>query len=145
MKNNSFSDEEPLKVVTEAVSNEMEHSVKTEKKNVKIHMVEIKSTEKQIKKEKEIPLPLQIQEMKLVQERELSAMQDELQEIKSLLHGATFNYSERSRFPQQRRKPIQRKCQTCYANGDVSCFHCFQCGSAEHRVMNCPSVMKTGN
>ena len=73
-----------MKVVTEAVANETEHSEKTEKMNiVKINAVEY--TEKEIKG-KEIPLPQQIKEMKMVQERELSAMRDELHEIKSLLH-----------------------------------------------------------
>ena len=76
LKNKHFADEELLKVVTEAVANETEYSEKTEKRNiVKINTVEY--TEKQIK-EKEIPLPQQIKEMKMVQERELSAMRDEL-------------------------------------------------------------------
>ena len=59
-----------MKVVTEAVANE-----KTENKMLLKFIVPVqveKSTEKQIKKEKEVPLP---------QECELSAMRDELQEI----------------------------------------------------------------
>ena len=144
LKNKHVVDEELLKVVTEAVANETEHSEKTEKRNiVKINTLEY--TGKQIK-EKELPLPQQIKEMKVAQERELSAMRDELHEIKSLLHAATMNnYSDSRRFPQQRRKTMRRKCQVCYANGAVSCFHCFQCGSGDHRVANCPSVNNSGN
>ena len=53
LKNKHFADEELLKVVTEAVANETEHSEITEKRNiVKINTVEY--TEKQIKG-KEIP------------------------------------------------------------------------------------------
>ena len=82
----------------------------------------------------------------MVQERELSAIRDELQEVKSLLHAATMNnYSDSRRFSPQRRKTMRRKCQGCYANGAVSCFHCFQCGSVDHRVANCPSVNNSGN
>ena len=79
LKNNTFSDEELLKATTEAVANEIEHFEKTDKKNIiKIHSVEVENKTKEIKKDKNIPLPQQIQEMKLLQESELSSLRAEL-------------------------------------------------------------------
>ena len=139
----SFSDEELLKVVTEAVANELEHSEKTEKKIVKIQSVVAENSIEKNKKEKDTPLPKQIQELRC----DMSTMRSELQEIKALLQNDAKaerkNQNERRNQNFAPRYKQFRKCQTCYAN-NVQCFHCFHCGSAEHRVANCP-VASSGN
>ena len=147
LKQKVFSDEELLKVVTEAVANETEYFSKTEKKSAKIQSVVVeKPLVEKTKKEKDTPLPQQIQKIKLLQEREMSSVRTELQEIKSLLHGTVSRLEHRDARPSFHNKPrktFRRKCQTCYQNGVPSCFHCFQCGSSEHRVVNCP--VNSGN
>lgn len=144
LKRKSFSDEALLKVVSEAVTNETEHFEKTEKKNAKINVIAATAEQENDKSKKgkdttQSPLPQQIQEIKLLHEREMCAVKNELKEIKTLLYDVRKSENVEN-YRNKPRKSFKRKCQNCYTTGVPTCFHCFKCGSTEHRIANCPGA-----
>ena len=147
LKRKSFSDEALLKVVSEAVTNETEHFEKTEKKNAKVNIIDAiadQGNDKFTKRGKDKdttqnPLPQQIKDMKLLHEQEMGAVKIELQEIKTLLYDVRKSENVEN-YRYKPRKSFKRKCQNCYTSGAPTCFHCFKCGSSEHRMANCPGA-----
>ena len=98
-------------------------------------------------KDKKMSLPVQIQEMKVSHDREMSSLKAELQEIKNAIlgqsgsqcqvspKGENVGNSHINKNPNRRMK----RCQSCESKNWWRCFHCFHCGMADHRINDCPS------
>ena len=110
---------------------------------------------------------MQIQELKINQEKELSQMRTDLREIKSVLsgndnrnfgnpenetRGNRNNYrndenrnnyrsdENRNRYRGENGNNNRRRmfrCTNCVQNKVFRCSHCFKCGSEEHRIADC--------
>ena len=142
-------DEDLLKSVTEAVANETERSGKLniKKRDPVVNVVEADKTVE--KKKRENHLQIQIQELKANQEKELAALRNDLQEIKSTLadnfskqnSGGNMswnNFRDGNRAPPRfRNKRRSFRCRDCETNRVNKCVHCFKCCSSEHRMAEC--------
>ena len=147
----SISDEDLLKLVAEAVSNEAE---RTEKLNLKKNTVDVSEiTEKPVnlkEKNKENPFD-KIEEMKKTHQQEMLSIRPELLEIKNVLqpglpseksdgNNSTGFRNGNSRYvvPQRRGQMGRRnKCIDCDKK-NIRCFHCFSCGATDHMMFACP-------
>ena len=175
--NIKISDSVLMKAVTDAVDHESERSNKLalKKRETNIYELEVEKNETKIteKRKKDNHLQLQIQEIKLTQEKELSAMRSDLHEIRSLLSGSRNfgnpehetrgnrnNYGDENRnnFGDENRNYRGEngnynrrrifKCTNCVKNKVFRCSHCFKCGSEEHRMRDCKIELeksKNGN
>ena len=160
LKEKHFSDEELLKVVTEAVANEVEHADKVEKKIGKVNFMDVKSDSPNLekKKNKDPPLPQQIQELKGFYEDEMTKMREEIGELKTLIQessNARSRDNELEEIKMMLRQPsyrggrgasnrgsggfrLNRRCSSCVADDNRICGHCFKCGAGGHRMSDCP-------
>ena len=156
-----ISDEVLLKFVSEAGANEAERNEKfvTAKKGA-INVVETGKQEniKDVKDKKKDNPFIQIEEQKLIHEKEMSFMRAELLEIKNAIQANTkpnlnsqeTNFTQTQnyipphrRFPQQHENFSRKnKCRDCKFNNAARCYHCFKCGSTEHRMFACPQMNK---
>ena len=175
--NVKISDSVLMKAVTDAVDHESERSNKLalKKRETNIYELEVEKNETKIteKRKKDNHLQLQIQEIKLTQEKELSAMRSDLHEIRSLLSGSRNfgnpehetrgnrnnygdenrnNYGDENRNYRGEKGNYNRrrifKCTNCVKNKVFRCSHCFKCGSEEHRMRDCKIELeksKNGN
>ena len=104
------------------------------------------------KKKKENPF-LKIEELQLNHEKAMAAMKTELAELKNAILNGTGNanpsggnnvgyagppHQRKGRRPGNRR----RRCDKCEREDALRCYHCFSCGSAEHRFFSCPDRQK---
>ena len=147
-KNNYTIDDELLfKYISEATANETERSEKlvNAKKNVvNVDLVEKSASSNEKYKEN---LFTKIEEMKAFHAKEMSMLRADLLEIKNTLkavNNSNENLPKRCgvnqvppRFLQQNSRRNFRKCKNCEAT-DARCYHCFNCGSSEHRIVTCP-------
>ena len=149
----SLSDENLLKLIADAVANEAERNEKfTVKKEV--NSVDAKKKEEKGKvgnKKKESSLPVQIEELKLTHEKEMSALRADLHEIKTALladikpHAHLNDNLDAKKSEDTYNRPRgqrgfrrYRKCEECERKNCYRCFHCFECGSSDHRMNECP-------
>ena len=146
-----LSDEMLLKMVADAVANEAERFEKfSSKKEVNAISANKDENTCKIVKQKEKSVPVQLTELKLTHEKEMSAMRAELMELKTAL-SANFkprvhdreNSNDGGQRNQNRRN--RRKCEKCNASNAFRCFHCFHCGSPDHRINCCPDKDKQKN
>ena len=138
----SFSDDELFKAVTEAVTNEHEFAQKTDKKTVRVitQTLDVEKLGKKVKKNN-VSLPQQIEAMQLLHEQEMSVVKSELHEIKVLLLRDSVCSPDRNfrkNDPPRFTKRSKRMCENCAKNQMTNCYHCFHCGSPDHRMAKCP-------
>ena len=81
-------------------------------------------------------------------QKEMAAIRAQLSEIKDVLGKADLRYSQNKEIlpamyiPPHRRyggEYSRKKCVKCETEKKIRCFHCFGCGSVEHRVFRCPN------
>lgn len=186
VKDNDVKDEKLLQLIAEAMSNETERSQKLSKKKAEVNMmdsdVEVGGEKKKVvdKKEKGNPW-VQIEELKLSQQKELQTQSQHIAKLEASLSEikeAIINQNNPANFPQaqeggesfhprfpgagaytprfplgqipvpyfmprnqrqQGHRYVQRwKCEACRTS-QRRCFHCFRCGSGEHKVAECPN------
>lgn len=155
-------DEELLKAVTEATSRETERSRKlASSRKPETAIVNQVQADKNcevnnVKKKKDNDLQTQILELRANQAKELAALRSDLCEIKNVLTqqtgsclGNVDGFQQRQNLvpnvlPPRFKMRKKYKCQDCEQNRVYRCVHCFQCGSTQHRVVNCPEK-KNGN
>ena len=158
----SINDEDLLKLVAEAVSNEAE---RTEKLNLKKSSVDVSEiSEKSVSsKEKHKDNPFdKIEEMKISHQKEMSSVRAELLEIKNVLksglpssnidrnNSTGFpNQFDRSAISSQRGQTRSRRnnrCRDCESKNKTGrCMHCFLCGSFDHMTRVCPNRVPNQN
>lgn len=148
-----LTDEKLLRAVSEAIANDNERSGKLSgrKRDFPPAIKAVQFSEKdpdmnssELKKKRENQLQIQLQELKINQEKELAALRNDLCEIKSALanrpHDNSFSGNrDDKRMPLRNRK---YKCQNCFRDRVVKCNHCLVCGSSDHYRMSCPQVEK---
>lgn len=123
------------------------------KKSINVNVIEDKNSKE--KKKKENPF-VQIQELKLAHQQEMAALRTELSEIKNVLSTSTHSFNNQScnsrldgnaeafnpandrNMPRNFRKRKNR-CRKCEIENVPKCYHCFICGSVDHRSFVCPS------
>ena len=101
---------------------------------------------------------IQIEELKITHQLEMAAHQKEMaairaqfSEIKNSLVKPESHYQNKDSLPAtyippQRRyggsygsEYTQKRCSKCLTEKRTRCFHCFGCGSTEHRLFRCPN------
>ena len=149
----SNSDEDLLKVVADAVTNEAERVEKlaTKKEINAVNVIKKEENSKQaVIKKKENSVPEQIEKLKLSHQKEMSALRADLNEIKTALSanlkpGAHWIDRKNAGNSEGDRRKYRRKCDECIHRNAYRCFHCFVCGSSEHRMNVCPVRDKQKN
>ena len=94
------------------------------------------------KKEKLNPFA-KIEELRLENERRCDALQADLNEIKNILIAKNKSGGEsESKKEEQKPKPKRRfgRCEKCVQDNKHKCFHCWDCGSDDHKrgATECP-------
>ena len=145
----TISDDKLLKLASDAVANEMERKEKLaavkkpavnaiEKfENENSGKAQFENIESLGNKKKENPF-VKIEELRISQEKAMEMMRAELSEIKNVIKTSS-SLNNTGWPPQQQQRRRFRKCQQCETDRVPRCIHCFKCGSADHRIAECPT------
>ena len=155
--NFEIGDTELLQCVSEVMANEQK---RIEKSSLKVSVnaneyvpVGVNSDKKKVPKENPFDeLKATHQKEKAEQQKQLSSLQDQITEIKNLLLSKAGNPSESGLdknenrsvpyIPPHRRNQRYFRCEKCDRENSFRCFHCFVCGSADHKIADCPNKEK---